>query len=141
AAAAGGRGPAGGSGRRGWVRPAAAAGAKTPGAKGAAAGGHAAAVPPINMMSSRRLTWSIGLPPTRRRLAAGRDDQPATGCLRPVCRTLNLPRRGRTILGPDLNRFYRGEPLPAPFRASILNDSTASARGRPPQRGISVLFA
>jgi hypothetical protein len=54
-----------------------------------AASGQAAAAPPSRVMNSRRLMPDIGLPPAWRR--------------RSVYRTLNLPQRGRQVLGAGLN--------------------------------------
>ena len=59
-----------------------------------AASGHAAAVPPSSVMNSRRLTSSIGLPPTCRVV-------PLT---QSVCRMLSLLQGGWKVLGLDLNR-------------------------------------
>src|SRR5215467_6056292 len=55
-----------------------------------ATSGHAAAAPPRSAMNSRRLLSNIGLPPAWHR--------------QPVYLTLNLPQRGREVLGADLNR-------------------------------------
>src|SRR6266481_7849723 len=70
-----------------------------PAARSAAASGHAIAAAPMSTMNARRLTWSIGLPPTRRcpatRQPAG-DRLPAVGLphAQPAA-----PQRGRKVLG------------------------------------------
>jgi len=52
-----------------------------------AASGHAAAAPPSSVMKLRRLMPDIGVPPAS---------------ALPVYRTLNLLKKGRKVLGPDL---------------------------------------
>src|SRR4051794_15840175 len=61
--------------------------------------GHAAAAPPSSVTNSRRLTSGIGLPPPG---VAGQSTAHS-----------NLPRRGRQVLGVNLNCFRIGA-LPAP---------------------------
>src|SRR6516225_9474450 len=65
-----------------------------------AASGHTTA-PPTRVMKSRRLMPDIGVPPAS---------------ALPVYRTLNLPQKGRQILGPDLNCSESGRALRQPHQ-------------------------
>src|SRR5262249_13100981 len=68
-----------------------------------AASGHSTAVPPMSVMKSRRLMPDIGVPPAS---------------ALPVHRTLNLLKKGRKVLGPDLkcSESDRVEPYASPTR-------------------------
>src|SRR5262245_1743920 len=63
-----------------------------------AASGQEAVAPPSSVMNSRRLMPDIGVPPAS---------------ALPVDRALNLLKRGRKVLGPDLNRSESAGALPS----------------------------